>query len=254
MSIFAARGSTLERISRGRTDRHGMFLAVLVGLFSAVVAALNGPAGAQATSITGHVSDGVGQSLPGVSVTAIPETGGVASRAISDEHGAYQFGVLPDGTYRVDFELLGFDLARVNHVRVRDATAAKADAALAVSPICECIEVLSPAPLRERSGQVVDESGWPLPHARLEVVAPLRRDVAYADSEGRFQVRLPIDDRWPLAVSDGGFGAEAQQVSATGSGPLIYRLAHTSTVGLPDQQRLARRCRCPGDLFTHAGR
>ena len=231
-----------------------MFLAAVVGLSTAIVAALNGLADAQSTSIAGRVSDGSGQYLPGVSVTAIPETGGVASRAISDQHGAYQFGILPDGTYRVDFELLGFDFARVNHVRVRHDTAAKADATLSVSPICECIEVRSPTPLRERSGQVVDESGRPLPHARLEVSTPLRRDVAYADSEGRFQVRLPITDRWPLAVSDGGFGAEARQVSGTGSVLLIFRLAPTSTAGLPDLQRLARGCRCPDDLFTHAGR
>ena len=50
----------------------------------------------------------------------------------SGSDGSYRFDGLPDGTYRVDFELRGFELVRRNHVRVRRDSEAKADAA------CRC--------------------------------------------------------------------------------------------------------------------
>lgn len=232
---------------------HGILFVVTVGLPAAVVATPTCLAVAQSASIVGHVVDAGGYPIPGVFVTTIEETGGATSRAISDRNGVYQFEALPDGTYHVDFELRGFDLIRRNHVQVRRDTVAKVDATLFVSAICECVEVISPS-LRERSGQVVDESGRPLPHARLALVSSMRSAAAYADGEGRFQVRLPVDDRWSLTVSDGGFRTETQQVSGNGAGPLVFRLARATTAGLPDLQQFTRGCRCPGDPFTHEGR
>ena len=220
----------------------------------ALRATLKSLGAAESASIVGHVVDASGQPLPGVSVTTIAEPRGVASRAISAGDGTYQFSTLPDGTYRVDFELLGFDVIRRNHIQVRHDVPARADAMLFVSGVCECVNIVPSTPVRERSGQVVDESGRPLAHARLEVVSPLRREAAYADGEGRFKIRLPVNSSWPLTVSDGDFRAQTQEVSGAGDVPLVFKLAQAWSPGLPDLQRFTRGCRCPGDLFTHDGR
>jgi hypothetical protein len=208
---------------------------------------------AKAPSITGHVVDGAGYPVPGVSVSTTPEAGGGTKYAMTRADGTYHLESLPDGVYRVDFELLGFDLARRNHVRVRQDATASADATLLVSAICECVAVIDPT-LRERSGQVVDESNRPLPHTRLEITSPLFGSFGYADGEGRFRVRVPVSGSWTLTVSDGGFGTVKQHVSGAPDVPIVIRLPYIGTRDLPDAQLLKRGCRCPGDLFTHDGR
>jgi hypothetical protein len=139
---------------------------------------------------------------------------------------------------------------RRNHVRVRQDATAHVDGTLSVSGICECIEVVQTG-LRERSGQVVDESGRPIAHARLELVSPLRHDVAYASNDGRFRVRLPVSGNWPLTASDSGFRPLKLQVSGSADVPIVLRLPHVGTTSVPDVERLKRGCRCPSDLFTH---
>src|SRR5262249_62017 len=117
-----------------------------------------------------------------------------------------------------------------------------------------CVTVIDATALRERSGQVVDQAGRPLAHARLEIGSPLQRNFGYADGEGRFRVRLPVNGNWPLTASDGGFGTLKLQVSGTADVPIVFRLPYTGTSDLSDVQTLKRGCRCPGDLFTHDGR
>jgi hypothetical protein len=164
--------------------------------------------------------------------------------------GAYQFDSLPDDIYSVDFEIMGFDLIRRNHVRVRQDATANVDATLPVSAICECVRVTEPTELRERSGQVVDEAGRPLARARLEISTPLRHEFAYADNEGRFRVRLPLNESWPLTASASGFAAVKQHVSGTTDLPMVFRLPHVGAMVVPDTERFKRPC-CPLDLFTH---
>ena len=204
--------------------------------------------------IAGRVVDAIGQPVPGVSVTTIPESGGLGKRVTTGRDGTYRFETLPSETYRVDFETLAFDLTRRNHVRVRNHASTSAEAVLHVSAICECVTIVPPNPLAVRAGEVVDDAGRPLPHARLEVVSPIRREVAYADADGRFLVRVPTDATWPLTASDTGFGAVTQQVSGAVAEPTVFRLRYAGTTGVPDSERLSRACRCPGDLFAHSGR
>jgi hypothetical protein len=209
---------------------------------------------AQSARVSGVVTDTTGQRLPGVSVTIVQETGGIATQATSGRDGTYYFDSLVDGSYRVDFELLGFDLGRRNHVVVRHDAEATADGTLYVSAICECITIVPAPPVRERAGQVVDESGRPIPHARLAVVSPTRSEVRYADRDGRFKVRLPTDGTWPLTATCSGFDAVTQHLTGNEAAPIVFKLSPAATQNAPATEHLRRDCRCPDDLFTHEGR
>jgi hypothetical protein len=218
----------------------------------AISVALSDVAAAQSPSMAVKVVDTSRGPLPGVSITA--GEGGIARHSTSASDGGYRFDALPDGTYRIDFEFLGFDLLRRNNVRVLRGATAKVDAALSIGALCECISVRWPE-LRERDGQVVAESGPPLPSARLEIVTPSGREVALSDRKGRFRIRAPVNGTWPLTASDNGFDAITQQVSGTVATPIMFTLpnAATRTSTLPDSERFSRGC-CAGDLFVHPGR
>lgn len=212
----------------------------------------------QAGSIVGTVADASGVGLPGVVATVIPERGGDARMAITGADGRYAFEDVPDGIYRIDWDLPGFDVTRRNHVQVFSGGSAEADGTLYVSSICECIDNWarlgkSRPRVTAHLGQVVDASGRPLPHARLEIVGPVGPEAVYANREGRFQVRLSPNDTWPLTARDSGFSAITLKVSGgTRAAPLVFRLPNADTLPLPVMERLRRPC-CPGDLFANLG-
>lgn len=208
---------------------------------------------AQSPGIAGSVAQRSGPGISGVLITSLPSSGGLARRTTSGDGGAYLFADVAEGTYRIDFDIVGFDLVRKNHVRVRLGTTSTVDGIVSISSVCDCVSFVPGTPLRERDGQVVDQSGQPLPHARLELVSPTRREVAYADDEGRFQVRLPVNGGWPLTASDSGFRAVTEQVSA-GETAIRLSLELDEGADVADTERFPRSCRCPGDLFTHRGR
>ena len=210
----------------------------------------SGVAFAQSASIAGVVRDGIGQVIPGVTVTTIPQSGGLIRHTTSGSDGSYKFDGLPDGTYRVDFDLLGFELVRRNHVRVSRDTRAKADAALPVRAICECITLEPPSPWAQRRGQVVDKNGHPLPHARVELVG---RQAMSTDGEGRFLVRVPVNEAWALTATDTGFRPITQQVSGADAASLVLSLEYVGTTGVPDVQRFGG-CECRGYLLPYVGR
>ena len=79
---------------------------VACSLFLVLVAAAAG--WAQDAVIGGKVTDPSGAVLPGVDLT-LTSTAVIGGRsAVTDEQGAYRFGLLPPGTYTVKFELPGF--------------------------------------------------------------------------------------------------------------------------------------------------
>ena len=205
---------------------------------------------AQSASIAGVVRDGNGGVIPGVSVTTIPQSGGLLRHTASGSDGSYRFDGLPDGTYRVDFDLRGFELVRRNHVRVSRDTEANVDAALPPRMICECITLEPPSPWAQRPGQVVDMSGRPLPHARIQLVG---REDAYTDNEGRFFIRVPVYESWPLTASDTGFRSITERVSGADSATVVLSLEHENTTGVPDVQRFGG-CECSGYLLPYGGR
>ena len=193
--------------------------------------------------------DRIGGAIPGVTVTTIPQSGGLARNAMSGSDGSYRFDGLPDGTYRVDFEFRNFDLVRRNHVRVHRDTQAMVDATLRLRAICECIAVEPPSPWAQRAGQVIDKTGHPLPHARIELVG---RQVMSTDGEGRFLIRLPVNELWPLTATDTGYRAVTQQVSGADAASVVLSLEYVGTTGVPDYERFGA-CECPGYLLSFGG-
>ena len=183
---------------------------------------------------------------------AVPVNGGPRGHAVSRPDGTYRVDELANGDYFVDFELLGFDVTRHNHVRVTAQTTAHVDAVLYITGVCDCVHVTPERPVQERLGQVLTISGEVLPHARLQFVRPWP-ELAFADSDGRFAVRVPVDGPVPLIVSESGFQSLIQQVSGTVTTPIVVRLASGSGAGVPDAERLPRPC-CPGGLFMFPGR
>ncbi len=177
----------------------------------------------------------------------------------ADHDGRYRFDDVPAGTYRIDYNLQGFDIGRVNHVEVQPGATATADGWLRVGSLCECIRVghgtpvvavIAPPPLPAPiQGQVVDNAGRPIPYATLELVRAGGRETAYTDREGRFLVR-PSAGAWSIAAFDSGFEPVTMDMSGTTSGSLVFALP---SVGTPDiTERLNRRtCYCPSDSFVH---
>jgi len=240
---------------RQRHVSHGVILlTVMAGVALSTSSRI---AVAQSISIAGHVSVGGATGVPGVVATAIPQTGGEPRTVVSGTNGTYAFVDLPDDIYRIDFDLPGFDVTRRNLVPVRAGETAQVDVTLHVTGICECLDHWgrlgrSRPRLTPRMGQVVDASGRPLPHARLEIIGPVGPETVYASREGRFQVRLSSAHTWPLTARDSGFGAVTMKVPGATRAPLLFRLANADTRGLPAVERLRRPC-CPGDLFANLG-
>ena len=207
---------------------------------------LHGVAAAQSAAIIGVVSH-ARQMVPGVTVTAVAQSGGPARHSMSGSDGTYRFEGLPEGTYRVDFEVRGFELIRRNHVRVRRDAEARVDVALTVRAICECIAVEPPSPWAQRVGQVIDRTGYPLPHARIELVG---RQAMSTDAEGRFLIRLPVNEPWPLRASDTGFRAVTQQFSGEDAAVVVLSLEYVGPAGVPDEERFGG-CECQGYLLPY---
>jgi hypothetical protein len=232
---------------------HGLLFLVVTAAPQVVATAIRVDVAAEETgTIEVRAVDAIAKPVPGVSVTIVPDSGGPAKRATTGNDGRCRFEV-PGATYRIDFDILGFDLTRRNHVRVPNNGSTNAEGVLEVSGVCECVTIVPPNPLAVRSGEVIDTAGRPLPHARLEVVSPIGHEVAYADEDGRFLLKAPVDATWSVTVSDSGYRAVTQQVSGSVAGPIVFKLAYAGTTGVPDEESLSRSCRCPGDLFTHPG-
>ena len=96
--------------------------------------------------IQGRVTDGGGDALPGVTVTAVNENTGLTRTVWTDSDGTYVIALLPPGTYRVTAELAGLGQATSDGVQVRLGTAS--NVRLSLSPqIAEEIVVTGDAPL-----------------------------------------------------------------------------------------------------------
>jgi hypothetical protein len=118
-------------------------IAVTVGMLSA------SPALAQITQgrLTGTVTDAQGAVMPGVTVTITsPAMIGVQS-TVSEANGKFLFPSLPSGTYRLTFELSGFQKVIRENVNVVTGQTISADAQLQVAGLAESVTVTGASPV-----------------------------------------------------------------------------------------------------------
>src|SRR5262245_32121371 len=105
---------------RRRHVAHAMVLLTVTACIYAALSTTSRVTFAQSIGIAGHVVDNAGAGLPGVVAMAIPQRGGDMRTVVSGTNGMYMFENLPEGIYRIDFDLPGFDMARRNLVAVRN--------------------------------------------------------------------------------------------------------------------------------------
>ena len=102
---------------------------------------------AQSTTgtISGQVSDSQGLALPGVTVTATsPNMQGVRE-TVTSENGDYILSLLPSGTYRVVFELSGFQ-RQERTVGLAPTQVLPLQVELGVAALTETVQVVGQAP------------------------------------------------------------------------------------------------------------
>jgi outer membrane receptor protein involved in Fe transport len=114
-----------------------------------LVALLAGSAYAQTTQgrLTGQVSDTQGAILPGVTVTATsPALIGVQS-TVTQPDGKFLFPALPTGTYKLVFELSGFQKLTRENVQVVLGQTISIDAQLPLASLAETVTVTGESPV-----------------------------------------------------------------------------------------------------------
>jgi len=121
-----------------------------VGLVVVVVLAASGLASAQATStFNGRVLDQGEAVLPGVTVTAVNTSTGVARTTVTNSEGVYNMPGLEPGVYDVRTDLTGFASAVRQRVTLAVNTTLTLDFKLALTGVQETINVTGDAPLIE---------------------------------------------------------------------------------------------------------
>src|SRR5690242_12031832 len=99
-------------------------------------------------TIHGIVSDESGAALPGVTITLTSPAVQVGQlTATTGPDGAYRFGDLPVGTYRVKFELSGFKTFLREDLRLPVGFVARIDATMAIGGIEETVTVSGQSPV-----------------------------------------------------------------------------------------------------------
>lgn len=226
----------------------GFLWLTTAAILSSVAVSLAQPARG---SVVGRAVDMSTAPMPGVSVTLLPERGGAATYTTTDRDGRYRFDDVPPDTYRIDFDLRGFDVARVNHLRVQPGATATADGVLRVGRLCDGRERARATIGQPLEGQVVDDAGRPLPYATLELVTAQGRETAYTGRDGRFLVRAPAEGAWSITAFDSGFEPVTRDVPANSGGSFVFTLRYAGTQEVPDRERLDRSFGCPADFFVH---
>ena len=125
-----------------------------------VTAAAAGQVGAGA--LTGVVSDGTGQAVPGASVTATAVGTNQARTVITAADGGYSIHGLAPGEYRVRVELNGFQPVSRDGVGVATGETIRLDLQVTVGGLSEAVTVTADASLLRSAtsglGQVIDNA------------------------------------------------------------------------------------------------
>ncbi|HEX9736763.1 MAG TPA: TonB-dependent receptor [Thermoanaerobaculia bacterium] len=109
------------------------------------------PAAAQFANadLGGVVTSSDGKALPGVTVTATDEAAGLTRTTVTAVNGTYAINGLRPGSYRVSFELDGFQTAERTAVALRVGQETRLNVAIGVGAVEEAITVTGAAPLVE---------------------------------------------------------------------------------------------------------
>jgi len=110
----------------------------------------------QSGELTGIVADEKGEALPGVNVTL---TGSKLFQgrltAVTGEKGAFRFSNLNPGEYELEFSLAGFNIQKMNKIRVSLGQTASIHATLVQTKINQEVQVVAATPLIEmKSAQI----------------------------------------------------------------------------------------------------
>src|SRR5688572_7999138 len=120
-------------------------IAMIATVLTVVMA---GSASAQATgSIFGKVTDASGGVLPGVTVTVSGPTLQAPLVNVTQESGAYQFPIVPVGTFSVKFELTGFKTVTRTNIVILTGFNALLDMKMEVGAMSEELTVSAAAPV-----------------------------------------------------------------------------------------------------------
>ncbi|MBI4475128.1 MAG: carboxypeptidase regulatory-like domain-containing protein, partial [Acidobacteria bacterium] len=106
-------------------------------------------------NINGRVADATGAVVPGVQVTLTSPAIQGAREALTGEAGAYQFRLLPPGTYSLKFELPGFKTVIRDGVIVEVLKTVTIDIALEVATQAETVTVTGDTPVVDTQNATV---------------------------------------------------------------------------------------------------
>src|SRR5215471_16558907 len=98
-------------------------------------------------TINGHVTDASGAVIPGVTVTLAGAAIQGERTALTDEAGNYRFLLLPPGTYRVSYELPGFQKLVRDGIIVEVTKTTTLNVALGVAAVADTVTVTGESPV-----------------------------------------------------------------------------------------------------------
>src|SRR5437899_1935339 len=121
--------------------------AGVVVLLIVVLLARAGNAQTTQGRLTGIVTDSQQSVLPGVTVTVTsPALIGVQT-TVSQADGRYLFPALPSGTYKVTFELSGFQKLSRDNIQIVLGQTISTDAQLPIATLAETVNVTGASPV-----------------------------------------------------------------------------------------------------------
>src|SRR5688572_23970629 len=123
-------------------------LSVLALCFSVIVSVADAQTGGSSGVIHGTITDESGAALPGVTATLTSPAIQVGQIVVlSDAEGSYRFPQLPVGSYRITYELAGFNTLVREELRLPVGFVARVDVALKIGQIEESVTVTGQSPV-----------------------------------------------------------------------------------------------------------
>src|SRR5882757_343114 len=124
-------------------SRASLILAVVIGMFvSTSVYAQIGQG-----RLAGTVTDAQGAVMPGVTVTVTSPALIGAQSTITEANGKFLFPSLPSGTYKINFELSGFQKVNRENINVVTGQTISADVQLPLASLAESVTVTGASPM-----------------------------------------------------------------------------------------------------------